>query len=516
MFAHTGADDVPDNVLTLLPARSASTLWSTEHGRRPSPSPPSCAPTPAARSPSRPRAPPSPRSSTTSRRATPASRRAWSRTASCTASSTSTSTTRTSASPAAWRPPVRRDSTVTILPAVAGGRLSRAPDSEHPMARYDSLLDAVGDTPIVGLPSLSPVARGAAVGEAGGPQPHRVDQGPARAGDGRARPRPTACSRPGCTVLEPTSGNTGISLAMACKLKGYRLICVMPENTSEERRQLLDDVRRGDHLLARGGRVEPGRRDGEAARRREPGLGDALPVRQPGQRRRALPHAPARRSCATARRSRTSSPGWAPPARSSGTGRYLREHKPDVQIVAAEPRYGELVYGLRNLDEGFVPELYDPDVLTAPLLRRLATTRCAAPGSSSSRRASSRASRPAGSCTPRWPSRRRPPGRGSGPTSCWSSATAAGSTCPPAPTPARSTRPPRRSRATSGPERACTVQASQRSVPRPSGASPARPRVASVAWSLLRPPRGGPSRACSRRIRCSPRSSCWPSRRCCT
>ena len=47
-----------------------------------------------------------------------------------------------------------------------------------------------------------------------------------------------------------------------------------------------------------------------------------------------------------------------------GTGRYLREKKPDVQIVAAEPRYGELVYGLRNLDEGFVPELYDPSVLT--------------------------------------------------------------------------------------------------------------------------------------------------------
>jgi cysteine synthase B len=46
-----------------------------------------------------------------------------------------------------------------------------------------------------------------------------------------------------------------------------------------------------------------------------------------------------------------------------GVGRYLREHKPDVQIIAAEPRYGELVYGLRNLDEGFVPELYDPEVL---------------------------------------------------------------------------------------------------------------------------------------------------------
>src|SRR6201986_3485844 len=48
-----------------------------------------------------------------------------------------------------------------------------------------------------------------------------------------------------------------------------------------------------------------------------------------------------------------------------GTGRYLREQKPDVHIIAAEPRYGELVYGLRNLDEGFVPELYDPEVLTA-------------------------------------------------------------------------------------------------------------------------------------------------------
>ena len=47
-----------------------------------------------------------------------------------------------------------------------------------------------------------------------------------------------------------------------------------------------------------------------------------------------------------------------------GAGRYLREHKPGVQIVAAEPRYGELVYGLRNIDEGFVPELYDASVLT--------------------------------------------------------------------------------------------------------------------------------------------------------
>ena len=47
-----------------------------------------------------------------------------------------------------------------------------------------------------------------------------------------------------------------------------------------------------------------------------------------------------------------------------GTGRFFREHKPDVEIIAAEPRYGELVYGLRNIDEGFIPELFDPSVLT--------------------------------------------------------------------------------------------------------------------------------------------------------
>ena len=52
-----------------------------------------------------------------------------------------------------------------------------------------------------------------------------------------------------------------------------------------------------------------------------------------------------------------------------GVGRYLREKVPGIEIVAAEPRYGELVYGLRNLDEGFVPELYDASVLTRVLRR---------------------------------------------------------------------------------------------------------------------------------------------------
>src|SRR4051794_32826479 len=107
------------------------------------------------------------------------------------------------------------------------------------MARYDSLLDALGRTPLVGLPRLSPsdTVRLWAKLE---------DRNPT----GSIKDRPAffmveqaekeGLLTPGCTVLEPTSGNTGISLAMVCRLKGYQLICVMPENTSIERRQLLE------------------------------------------------------------------------------------------------------------------------------------------------------------------------------------------------------------------------------------------------------------------------------------
>jgi len=106
------------------------------------------------------------------------------------------------------------------------------------MARFESLLDALGGTPLVGLPRLSPT--------------HDVrlwakleDRNPT----GSIKDRPALAMieaaeregrlRRGSTILEPTSGNTGISLAMAAKLKGYGLVCVMPENTSTERKQLL-------------------------------------------------------------------------------------------------------------------------------------------------------------------------------------------------------------------------------------------------------------------------------------
>jgi cysteine synthase len=231
------------------------------------------------------------------------------------------------------------------------------------MARYDSLLQAVGDTPLVGLPSLSPA-------------PHvrlwakLEDRNPT----GSIKDRPALAMiekaeadgllQPGCTVLEPTSGNTGISLAMACKLKGYRLICVMPENTSLERRQLLEMY--GAQIIsspAAGGSNQAVAMAKDLAAEHP----DWVMLYQYGNPANADAHY------------RTTGPeilrdlptithfvaGLGTTGTLVGTGRYLREHKPDIQIVAAEPRYGELVYGLRNLDEGFVPELYDPEVLTA-------------------------------------------------------------------------------------------------------------------------------------------------------
>ncbi|MEE2047391.1 pyridoxal-phosphate dependent enzyme, partial [Nocardiopsis tropica] len=168
---------------------------------------------------------------------------------------------------------------------------------------------------------------------------------------------------PGCTILEPTSGNTGISLAMVAKLRGYRMVCVMPENTSAERRQLLAMWGAEVHYSeAAGGSNEAVRVAKEMAKEHP----DWVMLYQYGNPANTRAHY------------ETTGPeiladlpgithfvaGLGTTGTLMGAGRYLREQRPDVRIVAAEPRYGELVYGLRNLDEGFVPELYDESVLT--------------------------------------------------------------------------------------------------------------------------------------------------------
>ncbi|MFI9380611.1 PLP-dependent cysteine synthase family protein [Kutzneria sp. NPDC052558] len=230
------------------------------------------------------------------------------------------------------------------------------------MARYDSLLDALGDTPLIGLPRLSPseTVRLWAKLEDRNPTGSIKDR-PALAMIEAAERDGTLW--PGCTILEPTSGNTGISLAMAAKLKGYGLVCVMPENTSTERKQLLQAY--GARIVfspAAGGSNQAVAMAKELAKQNA----DWVMLYQYGNPANAQAHYDG--TGPEILRDLPSVTHFVAGLGTTGTlvgaGRFLREHKPDIQIIAAEPRYGELVYGLRNLDEGFVPELYDPEVLT--------------------------------------------------------------------------------------------------------------------------------------------------------
>lgn len=228
--------------------------------------------------------------------------------------------------------------------------------------RFDSLLDSVGRTPLVGLPRLSPSPDVRIWAKL-------EDRNPTGSVKDRAalnmieQAEKDGLLTPGCTILEPTSGNTGISLAMAAKLKGYKLVCVMPENTSPERSQLLRMW--GAEIItspAAGGSNEAVRVAKGIAVERP----DWVMLYQYGNPANAEAHYKG-----TAPEILEDLPtithfvaGLGTTGTLMGCGRYLREHVPGIQIVAAEPRYGELVYGLRNLDEGFVPELYDPSVLT--------------------------------------------------------------------------------------------------------------------------------------------------------
>ncbi|MFY0405704.1 PLP-dependent cysteine synthase family protein [Solicola sp. PLA-1-18] len=229
--------------------------------------------------------------------------------------------------------------------------------------RHDSLLDSVGGTPLVGLPTLSPspdVRLWAKL----------EDQNPTGSIKDRAalamifRAEKEGLLRPGCTILEPTSGNTGISLAMAARLRGYRMVCVMPENTSEERKQLLRMW--GSEIIsspAAGGSNEAVR----VAKQVAADHPDWVMLYQYGNPANAQAHYEG-----TGPEILADLPdvthfvaGLGTTGTLMGVGRFFREHKPDVRMVAAEPRYGELVYGLRNIDEGFVPELYDETLIDA-------------------------------------------------------------------------------------------------------------------------------------------------------
>jgi [CysO sulfur-carrier protein]-thiocarboxylate-dependent cysteine synthase len=227
--------------------------------------------------------------------------------------------------------------------------------------RHEDLADAIGNTPLVGLPRLSPRPGVRLWAKLEGHNPTgSVKDRIARAMVDDAEKAGRLA--PGATLLEPSSGNTGIALALVARVRGYRLVVVMPENTSAERRQLLE-LYRAEVVLS----PAAGGSNGAIARAEELAAAnpDWVMLYQYGNPANVTAHY------------ETTGPeiwrdlpevthfvaGLGTSGTLVGVGRYLKEQRPQVQVVAAEPEYGDLVYGLRNLDEGFVPPIFDETVL---------------------------------------------------------------------------------------------------------------------------------------------------------
>jgi [CysO sulfur-carrier protein]-thiocarboxylate-dependent cysteine synthase len=251
---------------------------------------------------------------------------------------------------------VSEGSTVILLPAMAGGERTLTP----------SLLETIGDTPLVELARLSPHDGVRLYAKLEGQNP----TGSIKDRVAKAMIESAGASgelEPGRELLEPTSGNTGISLALVAKLKGYPLTCVIPENATPERAKLLElygarlvhspasEGSNGAVRLA----LEMAERDprwfmpfqyGNEANPRAHYEGTGAEIAD------ALPHVDAFVA------------GLGTGGTLMGAGDRLRESFPELLVAAAEPLQGDLVYGLRSLADGYVPPILDVSKLDRKLL----------------------------------------------------------------------------------------------------------------------------------------------------
>lgn len=223
-----------------------------------------------------------------------------------------------------------------------------------------SIADVVGRTPMVRLPNLSPAGYEIYLKlEGHNPTGSIKDRVAAYLIADAER---KGVLREGSRVLEPTSGNTGIALAAICAPKGYKLTCVMPENTSEERTQLLELY--GVDIV----RSPAGEGSNGAVRVAREMAADDPDLYMPFQY--GNPANPAAHYETTGPEILTDLPdvtafvaGLGTGGTVTGVGKRLKAHDSAIKVYAAEPEYGDLVYGLRNLDEGYVPEVLDQSVL---------------------------------------------------------------------------------------------------------------------------------------------------------
>ena len=231
--------------------------------------------------------------------------------------------------------------------------------------RYDTILDAIGNTPLVGMPRMSPKPAVRLWAKLEGNNPTGSTK------DRIAKKMIEAAEAAGeltldHTILEPTSGNTGISLAMVAARKGYRLTVVIPDNASLERVGLLR-LFGAEIVFSEGDRGTNG--SIEVARRLAQDPKYFMPF-QYGNEANPLAHYEG-----TAPEILADLPtithfvaGMGTGGTLTGNGRRLHEHDPHIQVIAAEPELGDLVYGLRSLEDGFVPPIFDPNEVNRKFL----------------------------------------------------------------------------------------------------------------------------------------------------
>jgi cysteine synthase B len=229
-----------------------------------------------------------------------------------------------------------------------------------------SLLGLIGDTPLVELPRLAPKAGVRLYAKLEGQNPtgstkDRVALAMIEAAEA------TGELEPGRALLEPTSGNTGISLALVAKLKGYPLTCVMPENATEERRRLLRLF--GAEIV-----LSPGEQGSNGAVRAALELAERepryfMPFQYANEANpRAHFEGTGAEIAAALDRVDVLVAGLGTGGTLMGVGERLRESFPDVVVAAAEPLPGDPVMGLRSLDEGYIPPILDVSKLGRKVL----------------------------------------------------------------------------------------------------------------------------------------------------
>ncbi|MGH9009990.1 MAG: PLP-dependent cysteine synthase family protein [Acidimicrobiia bacterium] len=234
--------------------------------------------------------------------------------------------------------------------------------------RVDSVLDLIGNTPLVAAHELSPNPAVRLFVKLEGMNPggsvkDRIAKSMIEDAEEAGR------LRPGDTILEPSSGNTGIGLALVCRVKGYKLRVVLPENVSVERRQLLEifgaEVIPSPAAEGSNGAIKVAQ---ELAKE-----GDVVFLYQYGNAANPKAHyeGTGPEIWADCPEVDAFVAGLGTSGTLMGVGRYLKERKRDVRIVAVEPPAGEDVQGLRSLEEGYIPPIFDPDVLDRRFVVRL-------------------------------------------------------------------------------------------------------------------------------------------------